>query len=81
MFFEKPTSPSLADGIASRQPTRRFDLTYFRNGMARRFPNHSVAEIEIVISEVLQSMMPSRDRARLKRLVLKRLSGESDSTE
>ena len=52
-------------------------LTYFRNGLIKRFPNWSRVDIDIVIEQTLEAMKPSRDRTRLKRLVVKELSSKS----
>jgi len=53
-----------------RQARRRFDLTYFRNSLIKRFPHCSKTDVDIAIDQSLDAMKPSRDRTRLKRLVV-----------
>ena len=54
-------------------------LTYFRNGLIKRFPNCSKVDIDIAIEQTLEVMRPSRDRTRLKRLVIKTLTSKTQS--
>src|SRR5687768_603818 len=49
----------------ARISMKRFDLTYFRTGLIKRFPQCSEMEIDMAIREALEAMKPSRDRTRL----------------
>ncbi len=55
------------------------DLSYFVRSLEKRFPEKTTADIEEALRSALEAIAPSRDRTKLRRLIIRMLKDELPS--